>query len=651
MTTGITLWQSLCNRAEAMRLEALQDVNTRAAWERIRPRRYREYMQSMGLDPLPARADLDCVDRGAFRGEGFTGRRVGFQLLPDCWSSACLFYPDPLPESPAPGVLYVCGHGPNGIYGYQHHPIFWARRGYVCLIVDTLEQGDNPGEHHALETARQEAWLSLGYTPAGGEVWNAMRALDILEADPRVDPARLAVTGLSGGGACSFHLAVADDRIKAVSTLCGVSTPYDAIVNRHLISHCNCIYPLNLHRHDTSVFAALIAPRAALFCFADDDNIFHPDVARDMVERTRRVYALYGDASRCEIVSCPGKHGDHPPFTEATSRWFDTHVAGSAHPLRTLGERELTEQTLSVFDGSPPTPNETDQLPHRLSPRGSVPLPACPEDWPAIREQALSPLRPVLASTGKAAFSVNGVWKKANGRLETCRGDIDGVDVWLTTLGDPSTCARLLLGVCGPGEGAMDLMGLAAGSVDDNGTTLAGGLEPRLAGVSHPLVTAGDCGNDLRKWSIRKLLPFALPLVGLTPVTVTVTDIGAALDFLTGRLDHPDCEVVLYGRGEAGVAALYLGLMDERVSGVILEDAPQSHLDGAPLPAVLRTLDLPQAVGLMAPRKMVLINPAHRNWNWAARAYGRLGVSGNLIEADSLRQAMAQLQAQRDPGD
>ena len=63
MTTGITLWQHLCNRAEAMRLEALQDVKNRADWERIRPRRYREYIQSMGLDPLPARGDLGCVDR------------------------------------------------------------------------------------------------------------------------------------------------------------------------------------------------------------------------------------------------------------------------------------------------------------------------------------------------------------------------------------------------------------------------------------------------------------------------------------------------------------------------------------------------------------------------------------------------------------
>ena len=44
-------------------------------------------------------------------------------------------------------------------------------------------------------------WLSLGHTPAGPEVWNAIRALDYLETWPEVDSKRVAVTGISGGGA------------------------------------------------------------------------------------------------------------------------------------------------------------------------------------------------------------------------------------------------------------------------------------------------------------------------------------------------------------------------------------------------------------------------------------------------------------------
>ena len=38
-------------------------------------------------------------------------------------------------------------------------------------------------------------WPSLGYTPAGVELWNAMRGIDYLESRKEVDPRRIGVTG------------------------------------------------------------------------------------------------------------------------------------------------------------------------------------------------------------------------------------------------------------------------------------------------------------------------------------------------------------------------------------------------------------------------------------------------------------------------
>ncbi len=628
---GITLWQSLSDCAEDMAHNALNEVYTLDDWKRIRPQRYQEFMHSMGLDPLPDRCDLKVTEYGTFAGKGFRGRRIGFQILPDCWTSACVYYPDPLPAGRLPAVLYVCGHGGIGSHSYQSRPIFWARRGYVCLIVDTIEQNDNPGEHHASEVAKMDSWVALGYTASGGEMWNAMRALDVLAADAYVDPERLSVTGISGGGACSFHLAIADQRVKAVSTMCGVSTPFDAIANRHLISHCNCMYPNNIYRRDTSEFAALIAPRAVLFCNADDDMIFNPQVVGAMVERTRKVYALYSKEESCQLVTCAGGHSDHPEFTEATSRFFDRYVAGKDNPMLERGGVELKESAVSVFNGTPPFPNRLDLLPQLLSPRGVVPLPNTPEAWPDIRRKALQSLPLFHGDNGKSFIKPITKW----GTQTEYRGQIDGMDIWIYTQIPKNSRPALVLGVSGPGGGSRDVLGEVLTCIPP-GQAASAGFEPRLSGLTCLTPSSGD-------FSIKKLLPFAFPLTGSTPVMMTCHDIGVAVDYLLGLDALKGYEIYLYGKGDAGVAALYRGILDERIAGVILEDAPGSHLDGAPILGILRAFDMPQAVGLMAPRKVALINPGHTTWTWPSRVYERLGCRENFIETQTLAKAMPQI--------
>ena len=75
-----------------------------------------------------------------------------------------------------PAVLYVCGHSPRARNGnktaYQSHGIWFARHGYVCLMLDTLEMGELTCTHHGTYREGRWWWLSRGYTPAGVECWN-----------------------------------------------------------------------------------------------------------------------------------------------------------------------------------------------------------------------------------------------------------------------------------------------------------------------------------------------------------------------------------------------------------------------------------------------------------------------------------------------
>src|SRR5205807_3263342 len=121
-----------------------------------------------------------------------------------------------------PAILYVCGHANRGRDGnkseYQDHGIWFARNGYICLILDSLQLGEIPGVHHGTygrpwnhlkaygidgknQVENRWWWQALGYTPAGVECWNGIRGIDYLLSRPDVDPERIGVTGISGGGA------------------------------------------------------------------------------------------------------------------------------------------------------------------------------------------------------------------------------------------------------------------------------------------------------------------------------------------------------------------------------------------------------------------------------------------------------------------
>ena len=87
---------------------------------------------------------------------------------------------------------------------YEHHGVWYAKHGFVCLVIDTVELGEIRGEHHGTYSKGRFWWWSRGYTPAGCEAWQGIRALDYLETRPEVDKTRFGVTGRSGGGAYSW---------------------------------------------------------------------------------------------------------------------------------------------------------------------------------------------------------------------------------------------------------------------------------------------------------------------------------------------------------------------------------------------------------------------------------------------------------------
>src|SRR3569623_919470 len=192
------------------------DVRSLKDWVAKRPQYVEQYYYMLGLSPRPENTPLKATVTGTIEGDGYVVDMLHYQSRPQLYVTANLYRPATVQAGQKlPAVLYVCGHSARGRNGnkvaYQSHGIWFARHGYVCLVVDTLQLGEIGAVHHGTYHLDRWWWHSRGYTPAGVEAWTGVRSIDYLASRPDVDPNRIAVTGISGGGAATFWVAAADD--------------------------------------------------------------------------------------------------------------------------------------------------------------------------------------------------------------------------------------------------------------------------------------------------------------------------------------------------------------------------------------------------------------------------------------------------------
>ena len=270
-------------------------------WPAAQAEMRRQLFEMLGLQPLPARSDLKAQVTGTIERDGVIVEKIVFQSKPGLYVTAN-FYRPVKQEGPLPTILYVCGHGGVKIDGvsygnkttYQHHGNWFAKNGYTCLILDTLQLGEIEGKHHGTHNLGRWWWNSRGYTPAGVEAWNCIRALDYLETRPEVDKTKFGVTGRSGGGAYTLWIAALDERIQVAAPVAGITSMQNHVPDGCIEGHCDCMFMVNTFRWDFPLVTALIAPRPLMILNTDKDNIFPLDGVVDVYQKTRKVYEAMG---------------------------------------------------------------------------------------------------------------------------------------------------------------------------------------------------------------------------------------------------------------------------------------------------------------------------------------------------------------------
>ncbi|NPV09132.1 MAG: hypothetical protein HPY83_14350 [Anaerolineae bacterium] len=656
----------LVREAERMTAASVRDLpDTAEKWWSQRPEGWRRFVEMMGITELPARPErppLNVQVTGVLEREGYRVERLYFEALPRVYITASLYLPSPL-DGRAPGVVYACGHSLRQKLHYQPYPRRFAQLGFVSIILDTIEYQELYGTHHGHYAHGQFQWLSRGYTPAGVEMWAALRAVDLLQERPEVDADAIGVTGISGGGGVSYWLGAADERVKVVAPVCGTGTLASHLDDRTWDGHCECMFMQNTYLWDLADVGALIAPRPLLIAAADRDALYSIEAVRGTYGKIAEVYRLLGAADNLALVETPGPHSYHSTSRRAIFSWFMRHLMGREVPPNQIEDVDLRPEAqepdanLLVFpDGRLPPDERTTVVQDFFVPKAKPPSVHTVEDLSGVRRQTVAWLRERTFRhfpdpPADLQLEVTFRWESQEERLSrleftpeegwrlrahlAVRKDRpEGAGPCLVHLVSPRTTAdgavRPLMQRLPPGMSEMDpawaRLAVATRGVDET-----------------------SWGDDLA-WHVRR----GSALIGRTVASMRVLDALRALQMARELPEVDGSRLYISGSGEMAAVAVYAALLDGGLAGVVLsappatQDAPGEPDGTGPaleMLNVLQVTDLPYAAGLLWPAELVFLQPAEwersaavrpESYQWAEDLYARLGAPGAVRRVQTL---------------
>ena len=356
------------------------------AWQERAEKVRRQVQVATGLWPMSERTPLNAQIFGRVDRPDFTVDKVAFESFPGLWVTGLLFRPKGK-TGRLPGVLSPHGHegrlwdyGQPGIrrmislgqerfeasgrYPQLARCATLARMGCVSFIWDMLGYADNvqipfelahryAKERPGMDTPERWGFFSTQAelrmeSILGVQAWNAIRALDFLSGLPDVDPARIGVTGSSGGGTQTLLLGALDPRPA-------VAFP-QGMVSTSMQGGCTCENACGLRLGTGNVeLAALFAPKPQGMTAAND---WTKDMMTQGFPELVKLYAMLGAKDR---VACTSQvqfpHNFNYVTRELLYAFFNKHLKlGLEEPFLEEDFKPLSAEEARVWDADHPAP-------------------------------------------------------------------------------------------------------------------------------------------------------------------------------------------------------------------------------------------------------------------------------------------------------
>jgi cephalosporin-C deacetylase-like acetyl esterase len=614
-----------------IREKEIDKLNTRSDWERRQKEIKETFLQIVG--PLPVKTPLNPRVTGVIQKDGYTIEKIIFESMPNYYVSGCLFIPDE-GGGRKPAILNVIGHTQIAFRTsksdlYQPIILNLVKKGFIVFAIDPMGQGERI-EYTIDEKIRiglnirratsehsyvNNQCLLSGYSAAKYWIWDGVRAVDYLLSREEVDPDRIGLTGLSGGGMATAYIAAFDERIKATAPagyICGFRRLLESIGPQD--GEQNFYHGL-ANGIDHADLIELFAPKPYLIVTTTRD-FFSIQGARETLREVKKAYKAYEKEKNITMVEDDYEHGYTKQNREAIYEFFQRTLDLPGDPsdesLSYLKQDELkiteTGQLLTSLGGesiSTLNKKETEKLLVKLT------------DSQENVEEHLDLVR-------KKAMDLSGYVEPSENGAPVFRGKYqrEGYDIEMYVLPGEGeyVIPMVLLLPEGGGKFPVVIYIQPLGKSED---IYVDGPMERLVN-NGIIVTAPDLiglGETKNSSNYPGRFGYGPALLGRSMVGIHAGDIVRVVNFLQNRNDVEKNKIGAVAFDELCPALLHAAAFESSISKTMLVAPPISYKEIVNhrvynyslsfvwgVSGALMAYDLPDLAGCIAPRDLVLIN-------------------------------------------
>ena len=315
------------------RAEKVAAISGKAGWEQRQAYVRKTLMDCVGN--FPARTPLNAKVIRTVKKDGYRVEHIIYESLPGFYVTASLFIPDKARKNhKTPAILYCSGHSVDGRMSptYIRQMQNFVLKGFIVLAFDPIGQGErtqylqDDGITSLLGPTIQHSYpgtqmLLNGMTASRYSIWDGIRSIDYLLSRDEVDPARIGVTGRSGGGTQTAMISAMDERVAICSPENYLTTftrllqtmgPQDAEQN---------LYRFIDYGLDQSDLVLAFAPKPLMMITTTND-IFNVQGVKEIQKEMSRAYAEMGYPSNFKRIEDYAPHAYTRKNNEANYAFF-----------------------------------------------------------------------------------------------------------------------------------------------------------------------------------------------------------------------------------------------------------------------------------------------------------------------------------------